>query len=67
MTVFTDDSIALVRRLQERGVFVVPIRGAVRIALCSVATRDVERLIDALATRRPHARSAASLEMCISS
>jgi aromatic-amino-acid transaminase len=50
VTVFTDDGPAKARRMKERGVFVVPQKGAVRVALCSVAERDVERLVDALAS-----------------
>jgi aromatic-amino-acid transaminase len=35
--------------LRERGVFVVPVAGALRVALCSVATRDVEKLVREMA------------------
>ena len=42
-----------VRRLAERlkaaGVFVVPQAGALRVAVCSVAERDVGRLVDEIA------------------
>ena len=34
--------------MKQRGVFVVPIGGAVRIALCSTAVADVPRLVEAL-------------------
>jgi aromatic-amino-acid transaminase len=48
-TVFCDDAPAVSARLAAEGVFVVPIPGALRVALCSVAERDVPRLVDALA------------------
>jgi aromatic-amino-acid transaminase len=57
VTVFHDDPIAKAAEMKEKGVFVVPQRapageqgrGALRVALCSVAERDVARLVDALA------------------
>jgi len=52
VTVFADDAPERARRMRERGVFVVPQAGALRVALCSVAAHDVERLVDALAERR---------------
>jgi aromatic-amino-acid transaminase len=51
VTVFADDARERGGRMKERGVFVVPSSGALRVALCSVAARDVERLVDALAER----------------
>ena len=48
-TVFCDDAAGACSRLKADGVFVVPIPGALRVALCSVAERDVPRLVDALA------------------
>jgi aromatic-amino-acid transaminase len=48
-TVFCHDVAGAMTRLKEEGVFVVPIAGALRVALCSVAERDVPRLVDALA------------------
>jgi aromatic-amino-acid transaminase len=50
VTVFDDDAHGKALRMKDKGVFVVPQKGAVRIALCSVAERDVERLVDALAS-----------------
>jgi aromatic-amino-acid transaminase len=50
VTVFTEDGPAKAHRMKEQGVFVVPQKGAVRVALCSVAERDVERLVEALAS-----------------
>jgi aromatic-amino-acid transaminase len=49
VTVFHDDAYAKAERMKADGVFVVPQKGALRIALCSVAERDVARLVDALA------------------
>jgi aromatic-amino-acid transaminase len=48
VTVFCDDAHERAVRMKEKGVFVVPQKGAVRVALCSVAEKDVERLVDAL-------------------
>jgi len=36
-------------RLRERGIFVVPLAGAVRIALCSTPVATVPRLVEGLA------------------
>ena len=49
VTVFTDDAHDRALRMKEKGVFVVPAKGALRVALCSVAEKDVPRLVDALA------------------
>jgi aromatic-amino-acid transaminase len=54
VTVFHPDPVAKAQAMRERGVFVVPQArpggmGALRVALCSVAERDVPRLVDALA------------------
>jgi aromatic-amino-acid transaminase len=48
-TVFCDDAAAASARLAEEGVFVVPLAGALRVALCSVPERDVPRLVEAIA------------------
>jgi aromatic-amino-acid transaminase len=55
-TVFCDDAPAVAARLKDEGVFVVPLPGALRVALCAVAERDVARLCDAIASavRAPH-------------
>ena len=47
-TVFSDDAPAAAVRLKADGVFVVPQAGALRVALCSVAERDIPRLVEAL-------------------
>lgn len=49
VTVFADDAPERAARMRDKGVFVVPQRGALRVALCSVAAKDVERLVEALA------------------
>lgn len=48
-TVFCDDAPAAALRLKQDGVFVVPQAGALRVALASVAERDVPRLVDGIA------------------
>ena len=37
VTVFDDDAFGMAERMRKAGVFVVPQKGAVRVALCSVA------------------------------
>ncbi len=49
VTVFHDDALPKAAAMKDKGVFVVPSKGALRVALCSVAERDVERLVEALA------------------
>jgi aromatic-amino-acid transaminase len=48
VTVFRDDAAEHAVRMKEAGVFVVPQKGALRVALCSVAKADVPRLVEAL-------------------
>ncbi len=53
VTVFHERPLAKAAAMREEGVFVVPQArgqgsGALRVALCSVAERDVRRLVDAL-------------------
>lgn len=48
VSVFTPDAESTAARMRELGVFVVPIAGAVRIALCSTPAREVPRLVAAL-------------------
>lgn len=50
VTVFADDAHDRAAKMREKGVFVVPAKGALRVALCSVAERDVPKLVDALAS-----------------
>lgn len=49
VTVFSRDPARTAARMRESGVYVVPVTGGVRVALCSVAAPDVPRLVDALA------------------
>ncbi len=48
VTVFHDEPQKKAAEMKERGVFVVPTKGGLRAALCSVAVRDVPRLVEAL-------------------
>jgi aromatic-amino-acid transaminase len=49
VAVFTPDPALTSARAQEDGVFVVPIQGAVRVALCSTPAKDVPKLVEAVA------------------
>lgn len=49
VTVFHEDAFAKALAMKQEGVFIVPQAGALRVALCSVAERDVARLVAALA------------------
>jgi aromatic-amino-acid transaminase len=49
VTVFHPDAHTKAIRMKEDGVFVVPQKGALRVALCSVAERDVPKLVASLA------------------
>lgn len=48
-TVFCADVAAAAQRLKDDGIFVVPQAGALRVALCSVAERDIPRLVEGIA------------------
>lgn len=48
VTVFARDAQGAAERLKSRGVFVVPGKDSLRVALCSVARDDVPALVDAL-------------------
>lgn len=48
VTVFTRDSQKAAARMRELGVYVLPIAGALRVALCSTPLDEVPRLLDAL-------------------
>lgn len=50
VTMFHDDAEGQAQRMREKGVYVVPSKGVLRVALCSVAEKDVPRLVDALAS-----------------
>jgi aromatic-amino-acid transaminase len=47
VTVFHEDALAKAATMKDKGVFVVPSKGALRVALCSVAERDIPRLVEA--------------------
>jgi aromatic-amino-acid transaminase len=49
VTVFHPAAIEKAAEMKRDGVFVVPQKGALRVALCGVAERDVARLVDSLA------------------
>jgi aromatic-amino-acid transaminase len=49
VTVFAKDPPAVAKHMREHGVFVVPIAGAVRVALCSTPAQSVPELVRALA------------------
>jgi aromatic-amino-acid transaminase len=49
VTVFSKDAKKAAEKMKERGVFVVPMKGALRAALCAIPVRDVPRLVDAMA------------------
>ena len=60
VSVFTPDSKVTADIAADGGVFVVPMAGAVRIALCSVAVRDIELLVDHVALGVAAAEQAAA-------
>jgi aromatic-amino-acid transaminase len=49
VTVFHESPFEKAAAMRKAGVFVVPLKGAMRVALSGVAERDVPRLVDALA------------------
>lgn len=49
VAVFTADAGRVAEQAEQEGVFVVPMEGAVRVALCSTPVADVPRLVDVLA------------------
>ena len=48
VSIFTPDAEKTAARMRELGVYVVPLKGAVRVALCSTRAQDVPRLVAAL-------------------
>ncbi len=48
VSVFAPDAEAAAERMRKKGVYVVPMPGAVRVALCSTPVRDIPRLVAAL-------------------
>ncbi len=49
VTIFIDDAFAAAEKMKADGVFVVPQKGALRVALSSVAGSHIPRLVDSLA------------------
>jgi aromatic-amino-acid transaminase len=48
VTAFTPDAKRTAERMKALGVYVVPLEGAVRIALCAMRETDIARLVEAL-------------------
>lgn len=48
-TVLCDDAPSVAARLRADGIFVVPMQGGLRVALCSVPERDMSRLVSGIA------------------
>ena len=48
VSVFTPNAEVMAEKMRELGVFVIPLQGAVRVALCAIRSRDVPRLVVAL-------------------
>jgi aromatic-amino-acid transaminase len=48
-TVFCDDAQAAAVQLRERGIYVVPLAGALRVAMCAVNEVQIERIVNAIA------------------
>jgi aromatic-amino-acid transaminase len=48
VTMFVEDAPRAAAKMKEDGVFVVPLKGALRVALCSVAVPKIPRLVDSL-------------------
>ena len=61
VSVFTPDSAVTAEVAEEKGVYVVPMAGAVRVALCAVPEADVEHLVAAVAEGVEAARAKAGL------
>jgi aromatic-amino-acid transaminase len=49
VTVFVDDALRAAAQMRGEGVFVVPVPGALRVALCSVPAANIPRVVDSLA------------------
>ena len=58
VSVFTPDAEVTAASMREAGVYVVPLPGAVRIALCATPASTIPRLVDALAEGIAAARAA---------
>ncbi len=49
VTVFRDHAFEKAAAMKERGVFVVPQTGALRVAICAVGERDIRKVVEAMA------------------
>jgi hypothetical protein len=49
VAIFTPDPETTAATMRDAGVFVIPIPGAVRVAICSTPASEIPRLVDALA------------------
>jgi aromatic-amino-acid transaminase len=49
VSVFAADPEGAAARMRARGVFVVPVPGGLRVAICSTPGRSIPRLVEALA------------------
>jgi hypothetical protein len=45
VAVFTEDPVGQAAKMREKGVFVVPLKGALRVAMCSTPADQIERLV----------------------
>ncbi len=52
-TVFVDDPQTPAAKLRDRGIYVVPTQGALRVAMCSVTEPQIERIVRALSDVLP--------------
>ncbi|WP_419166057.1 pyridoxal phosphate-dependent aminotransferase [Candidatus Palauibacter sp.] len=60
VSVFTPDAEVTAATMRDAGVYVVPMEGAVRIALCATSAASLPRLVEALANGLAAARTAAA-------
>ena len=49
VAVFSDDPKVTIKYMQDRGVFIVPLQGAVRVGLCATPKSKIPRLVEVLA------------------
>ncbi len=48
-TVFAEDAARSARRMRDEGVYVVPIRGALRLGICALRAADIPRAVETMA------------------
>lgn len=49
VSVFSDDPAVTIRSMQQDGVYIVPLQGAVRVGLCATPEAQIPRLVESLA------------------